>query len=1012
MTFINLPQFKFSPERVPSAFTLPGSLLIVALWAMSYVPAAGQGRRSVKSFFQAATTCVTPADRAWIDRSIQAYEGGKQLQGAGVANGPTAFPFYPLGGTMGREMWIGNLFDLDPTTGVLTYDCKASAYDGHDGHDSQHGRRPCERKAAGIPVFAALDGVVVTTRDGNYDDYGCSVPLGNNDTPANAVVIDHGNTQYTTYLHLRNGSVMVAPGQTVRAGQQIGLVGSSGKSTAPHLHLETKFNGIKYETFPGDCNNVQSGWENLEMPTGLRLTEAYIADNGVPRGQWVQGTRAVGSRFTIVNRPPNSSIEFRFIRPNGSASVHPVVNWNNAAFSNVTLWNYAWNVNLNMLGTWTLHLVVNGEDLAALPFEVVAPDTEIANRPPLQVQAAFDPVRPQPDRALFSRLQSSHLLVDPDYDLVKYRYEWTVNGAAVRNLVSAGQADALPAGSFEYGDEVACRITPIDELESEGAPIVVTKGVGGSISGQVTAYGQPLEGTTVRAGALEAITGPDGSYAIEGVAPAAYQLTAEKAGYDLSPKVLNVTAAPDVANANFVATWPAPRNLTATLLSTLHVRLKWEDPLTGESAFRIERRIGTGPWSDLGSVGANTVTHVDLTVQPGTQYSYRVRARIGTQHTIFSNLASVFTAIPAVPTGFLAKTLSATQIKLTWNDVSAFESEYRLERRTNASSTWAETNVFAPNTRAYTDENLTPEVLYFYRLRCSNTGAHSDYASSEAATWPVPPIPGGITAQTQAGGEIKIAWLDLTPYETGFRIERRTSSTSWVEVKAAGPNVKVFLDTAVDGLVQYFYRVRAVSGSRFSAYTSQVFATAGIPPAPADPYAVALSATDIKIGWRDTSTVQNPFTIERRTGTTSWRKVVEVAHNITSYVDPNLTPAMQYFYRVRCSNGSAVSQYSPEVNAITWAAPKAPTNFQGVLNGSNQPRLSWTDINSTATGYRLERRVALTTTWTEYASLGAGTRAFTDAGASPATRYEYRLRAVSGSRFSAYTSPLVTVSVP
>jgi murein DD-endopeptidase MepM/ murein hydrolase activator NlpD len=79
----------------------------------------------------------------------------------------------------------------------------------------------------GDAVRAAADGTVKTA--GWSGGYG------------KAVDIDHGNGMSTRYGHL--SSIEVRAGQFVRAGQLIGKVGSTGRSTGPHLHYETRVRG-------------------------------------------------------------------------------------------------------------------------------------------------------------------------------------------------------------------------------------------------------------------------------------------------------------------------------------------------------------------------------------------------------------------------------------------------------------------------------------------------------------------------------------------------------------------------------------------------------------------------------------------------------------------------------------------------------------------------------------------------------------------------------------------------
>lgn len=93
----------------------------------------------------------------------------------------------------------------------------------------------------GEPILAAEDGVVIEARDGLPDQVPGTLPDPSTITidtiDGNSVVIDHGNDVHSFYAHLVNGSVAVRVGDRVQAGQQIGLLGNSGNTSAPHLHF-------------------------------------------------------------------------------------------------------------------------------------------------------------------------------------------------------------------------------------------------------------------------------------------------------------------------------------------------------------------------------------------------------------------------------------------------------------------------------------------------------------------------------------------------------------------------------------------------------------------------------------------------------------------------------------------------------------------------------------------------------------------------------------------------------
>lgn len=80
----------------------------------------------------------------------------------------------------------------------------------------------------GTPVYAANSGTVIFS--GNQGGYGI------------LILIDHGDGLVTAYAHL--SGIVTGSGTSVGRGQLIGYVGNTGNSTGPHLHFETRVNGV------------------------------------------------------------------------------------------------------------------------------------------------------------------------------------------------------------------------------------------------------------------------------------------------------------------------------------------------------------------------------------------------------------------------------------------------------------------------------------------------------------------------------------------------------------------------------------------------------------------------------------------------------------------------------------------------------------------------------------------------------------------------------------------------
>jgi murein DD-endopeptidase MepM/ murein hydrolase activator NlpD len=113
---------------------------------------------------------------------------------------------------------------IAPVRGILT-DGFGGRSDPFTGEPGQHNAIDIS-SAVGQPVRSPADGIVVKAEWAN--GYG------------NVIFISHGYGYSTRYGHLKNFAVR--PGQRVRRGDVIGHVGSTGRSTGPHLHYEVRLN--------------------------------------------------------------------------------------------------------------------------------------------------------------------------------------------------------------------------------------------------------------------------------------------------------------------------------------------------------------------------------------------------------------------------------------------------------------------------------------------------------------------------------------------------------------------------------------------------------------------------------------------------------------------------------------------------------------------------------------------------------------------------------------------------
>ncbi len=194
----------------------------------------------------------------------------------------------------GESCWIVNYVDHDAGPGVRDYACGRATYNepgtnAHNGTDFaiRDGRAMRE----GTVVLAAADGTVTAVRDGEADaDIAAAAPpVAGGKECGNGVVVNHGDGWETQYCHLRRGSVAVAPRRKVRAGDRLGLVGLSGFTEFPHLHMAVRHAGTTVDPFVGAVRSAGCGVGEAPLWTPATLAALPYALNVIYNAGFAAG---------------------------------------------------------------------------------------------------------------------------------------------------------------------------------------------------------------------------------------------------------------------------------------------------------------------------------------------------------------------------------------------------------------------------------------------------------------------------------------------------------------------------------------------------------------------------------------------------------------------------------------------------------------------------------------------------------------------------------------------------
>jgi titin len=467
-----------------------------------------------------------------------------------------------------------------------------------------------------------------------------------------------------------------------------------------------------------------------------------------------------------------------------------------------------------------------------------------------------------------------------------------------------------------------------------------------------------------------------------------------------------------------VSTAPvAPSVLTASAVSSSQINLAWTDNSSNETGFKVERGSSKkGPWMLMVTTAASVVSYQDTGLVTGRTYYYRVRATnaVGDSANTSVMNAKTLAIAPAAPTALTTSAVSSSQINLAWTDMSNNETGFKIERSTSTAGPWTLMPTTAANVVSYQDTGLAAGSTYYYQVRATNADGDSANTSVMSATTlaiasTAPNAPTTLTATAISSSQINLAWTDNSNNETGFKVERSSSTTGpWTLMATTTANVVSYQDTGLVAGSTYYYQVRATNADGDSANTSAMSATtlASAPTTPSTLTATAFSSSQINLAWTDNSNNETGFKIERSTSATGpWTLITTTTANVVSYQDTGLVAGSTYYYQMRATNAGGDSANTSVISATTLAiAPTAPSALMAIEVSSSQINLGWTDASSNETGFKVERGSSKKGPWTLMATTTVNVVSYQDTDLVASSTYYYRVRATNAGGDSANTS--------
>lgn len=278
-----------------------------------------------------------------------------------------------------------------------------------------------------------------------------------------------------------------------------------------------------------------------------------------------------------------------------------------------------------------------------------------------------------------------------------------------------------------------------------------------------------------------------------------------------------------------VVNWPAaPSNLIAEADESGFVYLTWVDNSNNEESFTIQRKTGSGTYSDL-LTDLKSASLKDYTIEYSTTYTYRIKAVNFSGSSDWSNEVTVTTYENPLkaPSGLILGTYITGYMNISWTDNSSVEDSFTLQRKT-AGGTFADVLTGITDTEVI-DYYTTYDTTYTYRVKAVNAIGDSPWSNEATMSTFTSPI---VNAPTQlvvaaTNNVASINWNDNSTNELGFTVERKMAGGTFAFLNGTATNMTSLVDNSLVAGKSYVYRVKAINVNLGdSAYSNEATVSA------------------------------------------------------------------------------------------------------------------------------------------------------------------------------------------